>query len=251
MALPVPVSLPPTALPGGLLASASPLGAALAGLPWTGGVEFLSDGCLTPERVAICPERYVGELDTVGSIQFLPFDMRQGVKCSSLSRLDVGGVAAETLDVTDEFLMAQELRDGLASGNPCLIDAPVIGTGVDLAEAISLIEAAGALALAGRLIVIHVPPLLAITLPDICYRDAGGNWRTPFGSLVVTSPGYYGTTTVYGTGEVYYAIGEVTPTARMDRALNVDEGWAERPGIVVFDPCFLAAVNIDDSPGQV
>lgn len=243
MALPKPVALTPTALPGGLLALASPLGAG-----WENGVEFLSEGCLIPERVKVCPDS-PGDttLASVGPEKFLPFDMRQGVKCSSLSRLDVELVASETLDVTDEYLMGQELQDGAASGNPSLSDATILGSATTPEEGIALIEAAGAAALAGRLIVIHVPPSLAIYLPELCYRDANGNWRTPFGSLVAMSPGYTGTT-VYGTGEVYAAVGTIEAKSATDRALNVDEGIAERIGLVVFDPCFLVGVETPDSP---
>ena len=246
MALPIPVDLPPTALPGGLLASASTLPAG-----WENGIEFLSDGCLKPERVAVCPEQYEGETDEVGSVQFLPFDMRQGVHCSSLSRLDVGRVAASTLDVTDEYLIGAELQDGLASGNTCLNDATDLGVGDTPEAGFALIEAAGAIALAGRLIVIHVPPSLAIYLPDICYRDAQGQWRTPLGTLVIMSPGYTGTT-IWGTGEIYAMLGSPIDTrVNMDRSVNVDEGWAERPGIVAFDPCFLVSVSTpSESPAE-
>jgi hypothetical protein len=246
MALPIPVDLLPTALPGGVLASASTLPGG-----WETGVEFLSDGCLTPERVAICPDEYEGETDVVGSATFLPIDLRQGVRCSSLARLDVAGVAATTLEVTDEYLMGAELQDGLASGNPCLNDATVLGVADTPEAGVAMIEAAGCIALAGRLIVIHVPPCFAIYLPDICYRDTEGNWRTPLGSLVVMSPGYTGTT-AYGTGEIYAAVGTVGTNERMDRDVNVDEGWAERPGIIVFDPCWIVAVEMpEESPGSI
>ncbi|MBE3130025.1 MAG: hypothetical protein IMZ54_04800 [Acidobacteria bacterium] len=245
MPLPLPVALTPTALAGGVLASASPLPAG-----WENGVEFLSNACLVPERVAVCPENYTGTPDAVGSETFLPFDMRQGVKCSSQSRLDVAKVAGEVMEITDEYLIGQELQDGTASSNPSLNDATILGNVDTPEEAIALIEAAGAAALAGRLIVIHVPPVLAAYLPEICYQDSAGNWRTPFGSLVVMSPGYTGTT-VWGTGEIYAMVGTVELKAKMDRSVNTDEGWAERPGIVVFDPCFLVAVETPDSPGSI
>ena len=244
MALPAPTVLTPTALPGGLLASASDLSAG-----WENGIEFTPATCLVPERVAVCPEDYTGELDEVGPVQFMPIELRQGVKCSSLSRLDVGRLAGETIDITTEYLLAQELQDGAASGNPALVDATSLGTSTVVGEAISWLEEAGAAALAGRLIVIHVPALLSVYLPDTIYRDGEGNWRTRLGSLVVISPGYTGSD-IYATGEVYAAVSPIDTKERMERSTNIDEGWGERFGLVAFDPCFNVSVTtpIDGPP---
>ena len=233
-------TLTPSPLPGGLLGGATPL----TDVEWWRGVDILPGGCLQPFREGPCSTEEASE-DPLGEVsRFEPMNTRQGVRCSTLGGSGVNRYAEAAVTAAVNHLLALELEDGTATGNPSLSDATLEGSfGRHVLSALACLEQAAVTGLSGRMATIHLPAGAAVLVADHLRRD-GGNWRTPAGNLVVVSSGYSGTH-IYATGEVWAAIGTVDVDSRVDRALNINEGWAQIAGIALYDPCFAAKVAID------
>jgi len=244
------INLPLRGMPGGLIAQASPLPSG-----WERGVEFLSRACLEPERAGPCPVGYEGEESTPEAAQFQAIQLRQGVACSTLSRLNVGGLASEALEISAEYMLGLEMMDGAASGtNPSFTDATLVAVNcATVAEAIGCLEAAGAVALKGRLLNIHIPPGLSVHMPSTVRWDGNG-YVTPFGSRVIISSGYSGSS-IFATAEIFAGVNIYQTEEAVARATNLDTGWASAAGLVCFDPCWIgeAETTIEcdaGSPGE-
>ncbi len=233
-------TLTPSPLPGGLLGAATPL----RDVEWWRGVDILPGGCLQPFREGPCSTDDQTE-DPLGAVaRFAPMNTRQGVRCSTLSGPGVNRYAEAAVTAAVNHLLALELETGTATGNPSLSDAASEGSfGRHVLSALACLEAAAAVGLNGRQGVIHLPAGAAVLVASHLWRD-GGNWRTPAGNLVVVSTGY-SASFIYATGEVWAAVGAVDVDSRVDRAQNINEGWAQVAAIAVYDPCFAAKVEID------
>lgn len=254
MALPTRITLPPSGRPvGGLLSAARPL----AG-EWWRGVTFSSGQCIAPQNVGTCTDGDVTKVPQTLSdaATFDAFAVVTAIECSTLGRSDLMRFTTETLDVTREFGAARELLTGAASGNPSLADATDLGVAADAVAALACLDQHIANDLSGRLGFIHVPPAVATVLMSeaAIYRE-GRIWYTASGNYVVVSPGYDGrspggaapsdgdTLYLYATGEVYAATGQRDTMDATERGQNTQQAIAEDAAIVVFDPCFLLAVD--------
>jgi hypothetical protein len=69
--------------------------------------------------------------------------------------------------------------------------------------------------------------------------SAGYDGRSPGG----TAPGGGDTLWAYATGEVYAQVGLRETRMSVQRPINTAEAWAEEAGVVVFDPCFVTAID--------
>jgi hypothetical protein len=89
---------------------------------------------------------------------------------------------------------------------------------------------------------------------------ADGGWVTATGHDVIADAGYTGaapngvaaaaadTAFLYASGPIYYAITEIEAVGRRnqestDMTRNVHQFFAERYGLVAFDPCAVGAVR--------
>lgn len=279
MAIPTRITLPPSGRPvGGLLSAARPLGG-----EWWRGVTFASLQCVAPQSVGTaCSDEEAttkvaqrpGELRT-----FETFAAVLALECSTLGGVNLSEMAEDALDVVREFSVARELLTGAASGNPSLAgvtcgDPPAscvtddLGTATDPVAALGCLDQTAAEALSGRLAFIHASPaiLAAWMAASAIWRD-GRLWRTALGSVVVGSAGYDGRAPggaapvsgaslyAYATGEVYAATsaggrapsvpqpGERDTLESVDRSVNTATAISEDVALVVFDPCFVAAID--------
>lgn len=220
---------------------------------------FASGQCLAPTNIGPCAGEAAALQDLSASQEFQAFDVEQAVNCSTLGRTEVDVFAGQALEVTREYAVGFELLAAGATGNPSLSgDATELPAAADPTTALGCLEQAAAFSLSGRLAFIHVPPAVGTNLlaAGAIWRD-NATWRTASGNVVVLSPAYDGRDPggdapsggdplfMYATGEVY---AETAPSLRevsqsVDRPVNTAQAWAKEPAIVVFDPCFVLAID--------
>lgn len=261
MPTPTRITLPPSGRPvGGILAAARPTGAA----EWWRGVKFTSGQCLAPQNYGPCAsddavQKEEQNLST--EAEFQAFSILQAVKCSTLGRTAIDVFAGQALDVTREFGVASELLTGAATGNPSLGDATTLTAASDPAAALGCLEQVASLALSGRMAFIHVTPAIGTALlaaAAIWSNGAPRRWYTAAGNTVVISPGYDGRQPgagapgagdplyMYATGEVYAEVGSADQREilqSVERSQNTIQATAEDTAIVLFDPCFVVAID--------
>ncbi len=260
MPLPTRITLPPSGRSvGGLLDSAG----ALPQVEWWRGVTFASGQCIPPQAVGTCTDGDVTkDMQNLSDTQvFDAFGVVEALQCSTLSNSDLMAFASQSLDVTREFAVAREFLAGAASGNPSLGDASELGAAADPIAALACLEGVAAEALSGRLAFIHVPPGVATYLKSgfaIETFDNGRTYWTASGNKVVISAGYDGREPgqghpasgeplfLYATGQVYAAFGmrdELPFGPSTERSQNTAHAIVEDAAIVVFDPCFVVAID--------
>lgn len=259
MPLPIPVD-PDWGTPvGGLLAQARSLPAG-----WQRGIAFLDTSCLTPVTMGECP---TGDLLKPGqateSAEFRPVSLIQAVECTTLGGIDVASLSGAALDETRNFALAHELLTAAASrrdagpsstGNPALVDAVDLGDSFDaISDALACLETNILTANSDRGAVIFVGPTLLTKLKPVLWRD-GQRWRTPSGSLVISSAAFDGRAPgsdappaagdplyIYGTTTVWAGVGDRASFEDIERAINLATARTEDLALVAFAPCALYA----------
>jgi hypothetical protein len=239
MATAIPLVLQPEPRPNGLVSVLRPLPDG-----WERGVDVMIRSVPDPIRIGPCE---TGEEDpefTGTPAVFQPVVIRQGVICSLLGRPDTEAVSRNAAEVAAGYALSLELYDGAGTSNPSLVgDAvEVASPSVDtVVEAIAALENAMEQGLHGAQGVIHVPLGLSAYLGDMIYRD-GNRWRTAAGNLVAI----HGLgSTIYGTGEVWGAIGSPDSRRYNDVRTNTSEGWSDIAAIAIFDPSTVWSVDVD------
>lgn len=179
------------------------------------------------------------------------FSLWDAIQCSTM------GLSADELSRRIETHMAavvsaafaHELVTGDASGGHSLsVDAADVGSydvpGEALAAVIDGLDAQ----LQGAEGIIHMTPGTLSRVVNHLVRDddRDGYWQTAAGHDVVADAGYIDDSpdaTIYGTGPVYYEadsfkyIGSATGPETIDFSHNLRTIFAERFGILVWDPC--------------
>jgi hypothetical protein len=257
MPLPTRITLPPSGRPvGGLLAAARPLEG-----EWWRGVTVASGQCLVPQNYGPCASDEATQKvdqDLSDAAEFLAFTVLQAVRCSTMGRTAVDNFANEALDVTREYGVALELLGGAATGNPSLSVGPTttLTAAADPITALACIDQAANTELSGRTAFIHTPAGVGTHLlaAGAIWKD-GRLWRTASGNVVVISPAYDGRAPggsaptagqplyMYATGEVSAATGQREVLQSVERSQNTAQATAEDAAIVVFDPCFVVAID--------
>lgn len=249
MTLKTAIELPaPRRVGGGLLSAARPLPDG-----WERGVQFNGSTCLGPQTWPFCPAEdspvSPGEkvYDTLSGVaEFESFGIYQGVECTNFSQNRAATSAAEALDVTAEYQIAQELATGAQTGNPSLSAATNV-VAADYVAAMAAAETYASDLLFGRLAYYHVEPgVLTELVAAELVRLEGRAWRSPMGHTVVASPGYSGQLglSIHVTGEVFASLGVPETMVDIDRSINQMYAQAEQIGLAAFDPCVNISVEV-------
>jgi hypothetical protein len=236
--------------PGGILASALP-----APQGWRQGLSIPFYGCGEPVLLDRCVvSEDTPEPHRIGVAEYMPFGIRQGASCSSLSRLDQKRHATGRLDSTSEWAVARQLAtDNLGLDSPSFADGTDLGTVADgnFVLAVATLEQAAADAGFGAQWWLHAPIKAASFLVADNLLDED---KSPSGAPWVVSVGYpvQGPTTIrlWATGAVWAGMEEAFVLNDLDRTNNDDTAWAHRSAIVAFDPCvnFFIDVTVTASP---
>lgn len=254
----------------------------LVDVVWRSGVAWRSSGC--PEGFpwpGICPEDGA-EKDSapdISEVEVRPFGFYVPYACdwvTDATQAEMDADALAQMEAVSAWHVSRELWAGdanqlerdIANVNPTLMSTgtdiggvapshPVYSVGVLLSEYAACAQSGGA--------VLHVPIVLIPYLTNQgVLKMENGRLTGPLGTPVSPGPGYPGpgpwgpdgeaappgAVWVYVTGPIEYALTEPTldpDTAqrRWDRRRNRYELWAERRGIVRFNPCCVFAILVD------
>lgn len=235
----------------GILAGAVPLP---GDTDWRRGISVRFGGCSCPvlrDGCATDPDTPEGA-GTRGD--FAPVLIRNSALCTPMSGEDLESTARDRALISGEHALGQQLMsDAAGIGNPSLADATVLGT-VSASSgqsgaiaALGCLEDAAAETGCGLGVTIHATPRGVTWLASA--NLIGDDGRTAAGSRVLTSPGYAGgdpeasVTALWATGRVWAAIDGVESFEALDFRRNSSEVWAQRYGIVVFDPCLNLRID--------
>jgi hypothetical protein len=178
--------------------------------------------------------------------------------CSLMSQIGSVNMSSDRLEATTEWGLGRLLATGLGGSNPSLADATVVhaATDDDVVSAVSCLEQAAADLGFGAEIVLHAPPRAAAylsanhLLDEMFVSPAGHPWIISSGYPVEAESGNDTIVTIWATGTVWAGVspayvlrdgqtGQPPPNWRM----NLDEAYAQRLGLAVFDPCLVIAAS--------
>jgi hypothetical protein len=259
---PVPAAAPSTSL----LTAARPMGE----VRWDGlPIGWHPERCITTQGFSLCaPVVGLPVDEDPGSQYTFPVAYRVRDWCTTLN----GALDTERLrrqaEAVASFEVARELWTGALSAadpgeidgtpypNPALASAEattVTATGT-LAERLAALEEAARVAAKGQQVFLHLPIHMVTPIANLL-RRVGNTLYTALDSVVIADAGYpgtgpagTGTTWAYATGPVQVGLGSLELIAGRDastvqRGINRQEIWAERPFATAFDPCVHFAVD--------
>lgn len=248
---------------------------------WVNGFAYEAESCDAAQALAIwcAPGQQDGSYEKVpgesgGIVNYDPFLVIGADSCTTLDRgRDRLGRARRQLLATESEQIERELWDGAiaqAEGydNPYFAAAGVatdLGTAGYVA-AFAALEQYLAECLHGRRGMIHATPYtVSLWMAAGLLRVEGGLLLSALDTIVVAGAGYSGSApgdpptppadltaaaNAYATGLVYVRRGAITPAddgdeaSRIDRAINTETVFVERPVAAVFD-CCLGTVTVD------
>lgn len=231
-------------MPGGVLAKSlpAPSGWERGGIsiPFYGcGEPVLRDKCISSEDV---PHRNTVE-------DFLAFPIEQGSMCSTTGPDSVVGSAQDRYNATADWSISRQLQqDVVGTGSPKLDDAVPLGTAADadFALAVRSLEQAAADAGFGAVWVLHISVGGASYVAQQGLMTIDG--FSPAGAKWIIGTGYEDpaatTIRIWATGPVWASITPPETVEPFAFRQNNLEGWARGVGVVAFDPCILAAVDV-------
>lgn len=271
---------------GSLLTEAQPIPSGVSVVGGTdrfrAGVKFVPWGCdaLGGLMDSDCaPATTLGEADyaalsdegTVTQYAFLVWD---ALKCSMLSWPDseierrLAGRFALRLS---EAVAGELVTAAASSGHGFAADATVLvgGVGLDVVEAVGTLEAHLASVLGAGRGLIHVPPIALAYLSAAGLLRSDGDWiATPRGHGIVVDAGYGGDITpdgeettpgtawLYASGAVYTRIAGPDRVGALNQesmllTRNIRKELEEAYGLLVYDPCAVAAVKVEVAGGVI
>jgi hypothetical protein len=204
-----------------------------------------------------------------------PFKLVDALKCSSFS-MDLAEMDARLLNrmaVQTSKMLTEELITGWASGGMSFVDSATVLTAPtffllneNVTAVAAILEQHLADTLHGAEGIVYVPPaFLASAIYAGWVHFHENEFMTATGHRVVADAGHSGLLgpTAPAPGEFwFYASGPVqyhvtdpmllgdTLDQMFDREINLLERISEAMGIVVFDPCTVAAVKLDLTQNQ-
>ena len=276
-----PIAAPPNrqATTGLVALSSTPAGDTEG---WEAGFGFAPESCDRGQLLGVdCgPSETKLPVDKPDLVQYMPADLVVRDFCSTMdSGRDSTGLGQRLLLNQQSALLEELLWTGTAAGDattderPHLADgrATVLGGGTALGVqiAVALLDQALTSCLNGVPGMVHVTPYVLVLAKPHLERE-GNRWLTPNGHTVVAGAGYTGggpRPTVgdvlpaapnllaqpavdqwaYGTGQVYYLLGEPAVLEDVDHLVNTRTVTAERPG-AAFYGCCQFAVQVETAP---
>lgn len=255
----------------GLLSVASLLP---AGTDWRRGVNYVPEGCVTPDAIPICGGPVTKpDSEPAEAVEFKPFGIVAADGCNDpwYTNSEFRDRAQRTLDMGQSSILARELLQSTVSTNPDLQGTATDLTALmDTPAAVGWVEGATALlyamANAGYVgdVVLHAPQWLLPSFNASHVGDIDPATRQAYigPHLVVFDAGYSGLVGpdgalgaeaniagwVYATGPVEYAFDKPLDDDGLvaaDTSTNDRYVVAERPGILRFDPCQVFGVLIE------
>lgn len=254
-----------------LLDVARPLPADQIQMRWPlAGVTWVPWGCSNIDTDVVgCTVTNIKNLEDFPAIETQEaFLLLDGIACSALSS-DPALMDArlrERLDVYASAAFAVELMHGI-NGGPNSFETNETTIISNVARPVGLAFADGERFLAEKLHgargVFHITPgTLALAAAYGLVFFNNGGWQTATGHDVVADAGYTGGAPdgvaapgadevfLYVSGQIYYAITAISPVGQRnhestDMTRNIHEFFAERYGLVAFDPCAVGAVRTD------
>lgn len=247
------------------------IGAGATWMPWScdpilrGDIDCDHDGLVNELNVGW---QYEGKDTAMRSFPEVatqaPFKLVDGLRCGTLSYSDdelYDRLRARARALTSSVL-ARELIDGAASGGVSLsgtagaLVAPFPGPD----GAFAAIEAHLAETLHGAQGIVHIPPAVLHVAKEHGYiHQTGDSLYTTTGHRVAADAGNDGSFGpaaggassywIYATGPVLYHVTDPFFLGDgLDPFVNIVERFAEAMAILVFDPCAVAAVELDMAP---
>jgi hypothetical protein len=239
------------------------------------GVSFVPWGCdpLTGVAAELCDDqdRPVGSLPEW--LTQPSFTVVDGLSCSTLWGVDdmLDERVLSRLRTRVSSVFGRELIDGALSGGISLASQAVVlsATAGSVQQQLYHLEGFLADTLRGEQGMIHVPPeILHLLVNTAGFMITDGVVLTPTGHIVVADAGYStfigdispngqsagpGEFWIYASGPVLWAATDPTLVAgrdhtTIDTTRNARERLGELLGLVLFDPCSVAAVKVDLSP---
>jgi hypothetical protein len=223
-----------------------------------GGVAFRASGCSEPVVLSVCEVSDRTGVRPGDNGVFEPIFITASAACSLLSQIGTVNMASDRIEATSEWALGRALATGLGSNNPSFADATVVhaATDEDVVSAVSCLEQAAADLGFGAEIVMHAPPRAAAYLSASHLLDenfvspAGHPWIISSGYPVEAESGDDTVVTLWATGTVWAGVNDVyiledgqTGRPPVNWRMNLDEAYAQRLGLAVFDPCLNLAAS--------
>jgi hypothetical protein len=275
------ITAPPHRQPtSGLLALATPYPE--PPVEWPAGFAFDPETCTDPIIQAVeCAVAETKPRSTnPATVEYAPFGVIGNSWCSTLT----GNVrnadqrAGRHLLASQSWAFERVLWTGVATGDspndgtvrPHLADgrATVLADADDLAHAVARMDQALTDCLWNQQGMIHMAPISLARAKDagVVEREAG-MWISPNGHKIVAGGGYTGggprptvggalpaapdllaepipAHFIYGTGPVFYLLGDSFTVSEIVREVNDSNARAERPGAAFYGPCCQFAVEV-------
>lgn len=246
---------------------------------WVNGFAFAPESCDGATGIPLyCGQ--TGATKTAGgnpeTVEYDPWAVLGWDECSTLQRgRDRAGRARRQLIATESAQIEAELWDGAiarAEGypNPYLAKSTTVELGTfPPVAALAQLEQALAECLHGQRGMIHATPATVTGWASVnLVRVESGLLLTAMDTIVVAGAGYSGSAPnavangapvppvdpaasahAYGTGIVYLRRGQITPvgeeTSQVDRAVNTQTVFVERPVAAIWNACCTIGVEVD------
>lgn len=237
---------------------------------WINGMTWLPEICSGGGAVSVCNPTNKTIDDGPDAMEYDPFAIWIGDKCTTLSNTDKAARARRALANKESQLIASELwRGDIAQleGSPNAFlagpDTDILSASpVAIKDAFSGIDQERSVCGAGRTM-IHVTISLGDLLASLqLIRREGNLWLSPVDSIVVIDAGYDGSDPdgdVDGSGNTQYMYATPLVTVRrgeidvlganavegINRADNTWGAIAERAAAATYDNCCVKGINVD------
>lgn len=175
---------------------------------WQGGIKYVPEGCTQGTTLSLYKVQEKTPSNRPAEVVWIPYILSYYERCSTLSDDfdEAAGRARRGLLVDTERQLAEEFWSGVISQseqwqgavtpNTWLTNAPLTltGTPTDAVQALICLDAYLGHETTGEIGAIHAPIEVfdVWAAEDVIEKGPDGNWYTPIGNLVITSPGYSG-----------------------------------------------------------
>lgn len=248
---------------------------------WEAGFAFDPETCQAPQLQAIdCGTGVTkNRMANPGFVEYAPAAIIANAWCSTLTGVRQTSERADRALTSSQWWALEQLfwtgvaeSDSPADGTvrPHLADgrATVLAGSGDVAAGVARLDQALTYCLRGSPGVIHMSAVaMSRAYQQVAITYEGGRWVTPAGHAVVGGGGYTGggprptvggvlpaapdlladpipAQTIYGTGPVFFLLGQTFSTPEIVREVNDSSVRTERAGAVFYGPCCQFAATV-------